>query len=159
MSAGVRCRMAAEPPSPLQSKPLPQPQESGSWSTVPPGHELLQSCWCPSPFKPLFLHRFLKKFGFFFPFPLLLFHPHLERENAASCKLHFCLCSRIFFFPIHTWSNALFQFAAQNKSAFLLFLFPNLLKLKGLFCVSSFCCLIFVSTLFSSGSGYGSVLF
>lgn len=100
---GLRSVGWALPPSPLQNKPLPQPQESGTWGTVPPGHELLQSCWCPSPWdrgslRASFYMDFLKKSDFFFLLPLLLlFHPHLERKNAGSCMLHFSQCSRNFF--------------------------------------------------------------
>lgn len=81
-----------------------------AWGTVPPGHELLQSCWCPSPrdrgpSKPLFLHGFfLNSILFFFPL-LLLFHPHLEKKNAGSCMLLFPYATENFclVFSPHTY--------------------------------------------------------
>lgn len=169
---------AAEPPSPLQNKPLPQPQESGTWGTGPAGHELLQSCWCPSLWDRGSLRAtvstwiFKKKNPiFFFLSPPVSFPPTLGEEECRLMHVAFfpaenlfCVCVFIcfvlgFFSPIHSWSNIWFQFAAQKKKGCFSFSFSNLLKRKGLLCVSSFCCLIFVSALFSSGSGYGSVVF
>lgn len=122
---GVRCRMdgAAQPPSPLQNKPLPQPQESGAWGRVPPGHELLQSCWCHCFYMNFFF--FNSDFFFFFLLPLLLlFHPHLERKNAGSCVLHFSLCSRkniYIFFPYRYIEECMISIWCSKKERFLFF--------------------------------------
>lgn len=151
---GVRCRAAAEKqPSPLQNKPLPQPQVFGAWGRVPPGHELLQSFWYPFPWEeaPAFLHGIFWHYKVFF-FILPLFPLPFERKNAGSCMLHFSLWRKKsgFSFFYSYMEQCMILICCLKRRVFL----PNPLKPKGLSCVGALCCLTFVSSRFSSGGGY-----
>lgn len=140
---GVCCWIAAEKqPSPLQNKPFPQPQEFGAWGRVPPGHELLQSCWYPSPWDrgPLpasISTGFFFKLWLFFFFPSAFFPPTLWRKNAGWYMLHFSLCRRKsgFSFSYRYMEQCMIFDLLFKKVGFPLFPPPppNSLKQKGLF--------------------------
>lgn len=135
---------AAEPPSPLQNKPLPQPQESGTWGTGPAGHELLQSCWCPSLWDRGSLRATVstwifkkKKSNFFFPFPSCFFSTHTwrGRMQAHACcifpsrKPFLCVCFYLFcfgfFFPYTFMEQYMISVCcSKKKKGVFLFLFP-----------------------------------
>lgn len=121
---GVRCRMdgAAQPPSPLQNKPLPQPQESGAWGRVPPGHELLQNCWCHCFYMIFF---FLIPIFFFFYFPSCFSSTHTwrGRMQAHACCIFPCAAENIyiFFFPYRYIEECMISIWCSKKEHFLFF--------------------------------------
>lgn len=133
---GLRSVGWALPPSPLQNKPLPQPQESGTWGTVPPGHELLQSCWCPSPWdrgslRASFYMDFLKKSDFFFSSsPPASVPPTLGEEECRLMHVAFFPVQQKFFFVcllffFNTYmEQCMISICCSKKRVFSFFFFP-----------------------------------
>lgn len=159
---GVCRRIAAEKqPSPLQNKPLPRPQEFGVWGRVPPGHELLQSCWYPSPWDRGLFPASISTGLFLFVFVLITIsfsrlsslHPLCGKRRLAHVAF-FLMKKKIcgFFFSFSRCvKQSMVSTCCLEKWIFPFF--PNSLKRKGLFCDIALWRLTFVSCEFSSGSG------
>lgn len=103
------------------------------------------------------------KFRFFpFSFPSCFFSTHTwrGRMQARACCIFPCTSENLllFCFPIDRWRNVWFQLSVRKKSVFFFFFF-QFVKTERIILCYFVLLLVSVSTLFSSGSEYGSVVF